>query len=62
MSEKTTYSVPVYYNGIKTDYTVSGIIGDDRYQELTKNTPNNILPEKIDMTISINNLKEDDDR
>jgi hypothetical protein len=30
-----TYSIPIYENGIKTEWTVDGIIGDDKWNSLT---------------------------
>ncbi len=29
-----TYSIPIYENGIKTKWTVDGIVGDEKYLEL----------------------------
>lgn len=39
------YSIPIYENGVKTDMTIDGIVGDERYQMLItygdgKNLPN----------------------
>lgn len=30
------YSIPIYENGIKTEYTVDGEIGDEKYYEIIK--------------------------
>ena len=30
-----TYSIPIYENGTKTQWTVDGIIGDDKWNSLT---------------------------
>ena len=30
-----TYSIPIYENGTKTEWTVDGIIGDDKWNSLT---------------------------
>lgn len=32
----STYSIPIYENGIKTEWTVDGVIGDEKYHELIK--------------------------
>jgi hypothetical protein len=28
----STYSIPLYENGIKTEWTIDGIVGDEKYQ------------------------------
>jgi hypothetical protein len=30
------YSIPIYENGIKTEWSVDGMIGDEKYFELLK--------------------------
>lgn len=32
----SNYSIPIYENGIKTEWSVDGIIGDEKYFELIK--------------------------
>jgi hypothetical protein len=34
MKNKETYSIPIYENGIKTEWTVDGVIGDEKYFQL----------------------------
>ena len=29
-----TYSIPIYENGVKTEFTVDGVIGDEKYIKL----------------------------
>lgn len=29
-----TYSIPIYENGLKTEFTVDGIVGDEKYFKL----------------------------
>lgn len=31
-----TYSIPIHKNGIKTEWTIDGVIGDEKYVELLK--------------------------
>ena len=31
-TDKQTYSIPIYENGIKTEYTIDGVIGDEKYE------------------------------
>jgi hypothetical protein len=31
---KPTYSIPIYENGVKTEWSVDGIIGDEKYFKL----------------------------
>ena len=45
-----TYSIPLYENGIKTEWTIDGIIGDEKYQQLIKITPEGKLPTIINTT------------
>jgi len=48
MNEKEKYSIPLYENGIKTKYTIGGIIGDDNYFLLLK------YGDGIDLPIIVN--------
>ena len=32
MSKEEIYSIPIYENGVKTEYTIDGVIGDEKYQ------------------------------
>jgi hypothetical protein len=55
MSEET-YSIPIYENGIKTEWTIDGIIGDEKYQQLILITPEGKLPNMVNV-----NLKDKDE-
>lgn len=33
-SDTLTYSIPIYEDGIQTEYNVEGVIGDEKYQTL----------------------------
>jgi len=55
MSEET-YSIPIYENGIKTKWTIDGIIGDEKYQQLISITPEGKLPNMVNV-----NLKDKDE-
>ncbi len=47
----STYSIPIYENGVKTEWSVDGDIGDEKYQRLIKMTPENKLPELINVNV-----------
>ena len=34
--EHIEYSIPIYENGIKTEWSVDGIVGDEKYHQLLK--------------------------
>ena len=42
-----TYSIPIYENGMKTESSVDGIIGDEKYFELLKLGNGKDLPTMI---------------
>ena len=46
-----TYSIPIYENGIKTEWSVDGIVGDEKYKQLTEMSPEGKLPIIINTTI-----------
>ncbi len=46
-----TYSIPIYENGIKTEWCVDGIVGDEKYQQLLRMSPDGKLPIIINTTI-----------
>lgn len=48
MKNKETYSIPIYENGIKTEWTVDGVIGDEKYFQLLE------LRNRIDLPTIIN--------
>ena len=43
-----TYSIPLYENGIKTEWTIDGIVGDEKYQKLISTEGK--LPELVNVT------------
>ena len=43
-----TYSIPLYENGIKTEWTIDGVVGDEKYQKLISAEGN--LPELVNVT------------
>ena len=43
------YSIPIYENGVKTEWTIDGIVGDDKYNQLISLTPEGKLPEIINV-------------
>ena len=45
-----TYSIPIYEDGIKTEWTIDGFIGDEKYQKLILMTPEGRLPEIVNIT------------
>ena len=53
MSEEEAYSIPIYENGKKTEWTIDGIVGDEKYQQLIKITPENKLPELVNIGLNI---------
>jgi hypothetical protein len=53
---KETYSIPLYENGIKTKWTIDGVVGDEKYLQLIEMTPEKKLPEMVNV-----NLKQKND-
>jgi len=49
MNEKT-YSIPVYENRVKTEWTVDGVVGDEKYFKLLELGNGIDLPTKINTT------------
>ena len=45
-----TYSIPIYENGIKTEWTIDGVVGDEKYQQLIEMSPEGKLPIIINTT------------
>ena len=56
MSKEETYSIPIYENGVKTEWTIDGIVGDEKYHQLIEMTPERKLPEMVNV-----NLKNKDE-
>lgn len=47
----STYSIPIYENGIKTEWSVDGVVGDEKYFELLKFGNGKNLPDMINVTV-----------
>jgi len=45
-----TYSIPIYENGIKTEWSVDGIVGDEKYYQLLELHNGKDLPVMINTT------------
>jgi hypothetical protein len=52
-----TYSIPIYEDGINTGWTIDGIIGDKKYEQLILITPEGRLPDMVN--VSKNKNKHD---
>jgi len=48
---KETYSIPIYENGVKTEWTIDGIVGDEKYQQLIEMIPEKKLPEMVNVNL-----------
>jgi hypothetical protein len=51
---KETYSIPIYENGIKTEWTIDGIVGDEKYLQLIEMTPERKLPDMVNINLKQN--------
>ena len=58
MSKKETYSIPIYENGVKTEYTIDGVIGDEKYHQLIEMVPEKELP--VIFNVKLNQNKDDE--
>lgn len=54
MNNEETYSIPIYENGIKTEWTIDGIIGDEKYLQLIEMTPERKLPDMVNLNLNQN--------
>lgn len=45
------YSIPIYENCVKTEWTVDGVIGDEKYFELLKYGNGKELPDLINVGV-----------
>ena len=45
-----TYSIPIYENGVKTEWSVDGIVGDEKYYQLLEFGNGKDLPDIINTT------------
>jgi hypothetical protein len=43
------YSIPIYENSIKTEWTIDGVIGDEKYFELLKYGNGKDLPDMVNV-------------
>jgi len=50
MNKENTYSIPIYENGVKTEWSVDGIIGDEKYFKLLELGNGKDLPDMINTT------------
>jgi len=57
MSKQETYSIPIYENGVKTEWTIDGIVGDEKYQQLIEMTPEKKLP--VIFNVRLNQNKDE---
>jgi hypothetical protein len=49
--EAVEYSIPIYENGVKTEWSVDGIVGDEKYLKLLELGNGKDLPDIINTTI-----------
>ena len=56
--DHNTYSIPIYENGIKTKWTIDGIVGDEKYFELIKLGDGKNLPNMVNIKTKSNNEKK----
>jgi len=48
--EAVEYSIPIYENGVKTEWSVDGIVGDEKYYQLLEFGNGKDLPDIINTT------------
>jgi len=58
MNKENTYSIPIYENGVKTEWSVDGINGDEKYQQLIEMTPEKKLPNMVNVNLNQNKDKD----
>ena len=54
-----TYSIPIYENGIKTEYTIDGIVGDDTYKQLMEKVPAGCPQGELPNMINVNTKQDE---
>ena len=54
MNKLETYSIPIYENGIKTEYSIDGTVGDDTYKQLMEKVPVGCPPGELPNMINVN--------
>jgi len=52
MKKKIKYSIPIYENGVKTKWSVDGVVGDEKYFKIVEF--NGKLPIAINIKTIIN--------
>ena len=50
--KKNRYSIPIYENDVKTEWTIDGEIGDNIYNRLIDMTLDGKLPDKISINLN----------
>lgn len=45
------HSIPIYENGVKTKWTIDGVIGDEKYFKLLKNGNGKNLPDMVNINV-----------
>ncbi len=45
------YSIPIYENGVKTEWTIDGVIGDEKYFKLLKYGNGKDLPVMVNVSV-----------
>lgn len=45
------YSIPIYENGVKTEWAIDGVIGDEKYFELLKYGNGRDLPVLVNVGV-----------
>ena len=49
--ENEKYSIPIYENGVKTEWTADGIIGDEKYVKIMESGNGQDLPDWVDIGV-----------
>ena len=57
ITKQSLYSIPIYENNIKTEHTVDGITGDEKYFKLLEYGDGKNLPNMINLTLRNNHTK-----
>jgi hypothetical protein len=49
--ETEKYSIPIYENGVKTEHTIEGIVGDEKYLAIIKYGNGKDLPVLVNVGV-----------
>jgi len=49
--KKEKYSIPIYENGVKTEWTINGVIGDEKYFKLIECGNGKNLPDLVNVNV-----------